>query len=107
MALKSYMERRYVGQNVLLGVTGNVDPQEISSLAERLLGDLRSASEDPSLARPVSTSTNSYLAKDVEQVHFCMSFRGFGMTDPKRYTLSLLSMILGGGFSSRLYSFIL
>ncbi len=41
--------------------------------------------------------------KDTEQSHFCFGFRAFSLRDPRRYALSILSALLGGGMSSRLF----
>jgi predicted Zn-dependent peptidase len=41
--------------------------------------------------------------KKTEQTHFCLGFRAFSFNDPRKYALSLLSTILGGGMSSRLF----
>ncbi len=41
--------------------------------------------------------------KKTEQAHFCLGFRAYSFLDERRYILSLLSIILGGGMSSRLF----
>ncbi len=41
--------------------------------------------------------------KKTEQTHFCIGFRTFSLFSPKKYALSLISSILGGGMSSRLF----
>lgn len=41
--------------------------------------------------------------KKTEQAHFCLGYRAFSFNDPRKYALSLLSTILGGGMSSRLF----
>jgi len=41
--------------------------------------------------------------KKTEQAHFCLGFRAFGFNDKRKYALSVLSAILGGGMSSRLF----
>lgn len=41
--------------------------------------------------------------KKTEQSHFCFGFRAFASKDPRRYALSILSALLGGGMSSRLF----
>ncbi len=41
--------------------------------------------------------------KNTEQAHFCLGFPAFSFFDPRKYTLSVLSAILGGGASSRLF----
>lgn len=41
--------------------------------------------------------------KKTEQAHFCLGFRAFSFNDSRKYVLSVLSAILGGGMSSRLF----
>ncbi len=41
--------------------------------------------------------------KKTEQTHFCLGFRAFSLASPKKYALSLIASILGGGMSSRLF----
>jgi predicted Zn-dependent peptidase len=41
--------------------------------------------------------------KKTEQAHFCLGFRTFSFNDNRKYALSVLSAILGGGMSSRLF----
>lgn len=41
--------------------------------------------------------------KNTEQAHFCLGYRTFSQQDKRRYVLSVLSTILGGGMSSRLF----
>jgi len=41
--------------------------------------------------------------KKTEQAHFCLGFRAFSFHDQRKYILSVLTAILGGGMSSRLF----
>lgn len=41
--------------------------------------------------------------KKTEQTHFCLGFRAFSFFDLRKYALSVLTAILGGGMSSRLF----
>jgi predicted Zn-dependent peptidase len=41
--------------------------------------------------------------KETEQAHFCLGFPAFSFLDKRKYTLALLTTILGGGMSSRLF----
>ena len=41
--------------------------------------------------------------KKTEQAHVCLGFRTFSYFDSRKYVLSILSTILGGGMSSRLF----
>lgn len=42
-------------------------------------------------------------SRALEQTHFCLGLKGLSLTDPKRYTASLITTILGGNMSSRLF----
>lgn len=41
--------------------------------------------------------------KKTDQTHFCLGVRAYDLFDEKKYALSLLSVILGGNMSSRLF----
>ena len=41
--------------------------------------------------------------KPIEQNHICLAFPGIRLGDPRRYTLNIMSGILGAGMSSRLF----
>jgi predicted Zn-dependent peptidase len=41
--------------------------------------------------------------KKTEQAHFCLGFRAFSTFSPKKNPLTILTTILGGGMSSRLF----
>ncbi len=99
----SYMDRRYRAENIVLAVTGNVDPDRILEDASRHLGNIASGGSDPKLAEPVGKSGFYEIAKDTEQVHFCIGTKGMNVTDEQIYTMAVLDGILGGGMSSRLF----
>lgn len=44
------------------------------------------------------------VKKDIQQFHFCLGLTTFERTNPDRYVLGLLSLILGGNTSSRLWN---
>jgi len=101
--LTSYMDRRYRGGNVLLGVAGNVTSEQVVAWAEKTLGDLPAGGDDPTIERPVGTGKTTYQAKDIEQVHFCIGGDGTSLFDNELYAASVLDAALGGSMSSRLF----
>lgn len=44
------------------------------------------------------------INKKIEQAHFCLGVRTFGRVNPDRYALAVLTTILGGNTSSRLWN---
>jgi predicted Zn-dependent peptidase len=101
--IRSYLDRRYRAENVLLAVAGNVDPDTVRRAAERLLGKIEHTVENEQADRPEGRAGDFYLGKDVEQVHFCIGTDGTSLYDPELYTLAVLDGALGGSMSSRLF----
>ena len=101
--LVTYMDRRYVGSNVLLAVAGNVDPDTIKKSAEVHLGKIPAASGEEQVPRPEGKASKNLIKKDVEQVHFCIGTDGCSVYDKDLYTLIVLDGALGGSMSSRLF----
>lgn len=101
--LVSYMERRYLGSNVVLSVAGNVDPEKVHGIAQELLGGIKPGGDDPRLERPKGGNRYEYVAKEVEQVHFCIGSDGVSVYDEELYTAAVLDAALGGSMSSRLF----
>lgn len=101
--LANYMDRQYRGGNVVLAVAGNVDPEAFRSLAQEKLGGIQPGSDDRRSRRPAGKAGENLVAKDVEQVHFCIGTDGVSLHDDDLYPAVILDGILGGGMSSRLF----
>lgn len=101
--LRTYMDRRYRGGNVLLAVAGNVDTEKVIGWANERLGGIQPGYEEISYSQPIGTAAKDEIAKDVEQVHFCMGTDACAVTDDEIYVLRVLDAVLGGGMSSRLF----
>ncbi len=57
----------------------------------------------PQRESPRACSVVNLNHRNLEQLHICLGARGLSITDPRRYTGSLLNTILGGNMSSRLF----
>jgi predicted Zn-dependent peptidase len=100
---KSYMERRYRGNNIVIAIAGRVDPHAFRDIAERYLGGIPAGGDDPVEPAPAANRGTNEIADDVEQVHFCIGANGVGLFHPDLYVQSVTDAILGGGMSSRLF----
>lgn len=101
--LTTYMERRYRGPNVLLAVAGNVDADQVRTWGEKILGKIPGGGEDEKLERPNGSGGMNFIAKDVEQVHFCIGTDGTSLYDTDLYVQIVMDAALGGSMSSRLF----
>ena len=104
--LFDYWQRFYRGNSLAVGIAGDFDPEKARKEAEDFLEPI-AGGEGPHFL-PVSEKepgpSFSFFAKDTEQVHLCLGGRGVSSEDDRRWPLSLLSVILGGNMSSRLFA---
>jgi zinc protease len=103
--LVSYFHTWYVPGNMVLVITGGVDPKASRPLVEKTFGKLppRPVPEMKMPAEPPQNGTRVVVKeKDARRVYLEMGFHGPSMADPDLYAWDLLSMILGNGETSRL-----
>ncbi len=103
--LLDYLTRFYSPQTLVIGIAGNIAHEEILDQVSRLLGDWQGQPPDGFTPAP-DTQSAPRLAirrKDIEQVHLNLRLPGLPRLHPDRFALALLSTILGGGMTSRLF----
>jgi len=102
----NYRQAHYFAPNMLVSVAGGVKEQEVLKLAKKYLGGLGRDGEKAKIATFASGQKSpvvSLKSKKVEQAHLILGFQGHGRGYKGRFVESLLSVILGGGMSSRLF----
>ena len=100
--LTGYMRRNYTNSNVVVAATGKLRHEEILDLVQKHFGDLPGDAPPPS---DLSTYTGGEFReeRDLDQVHVVLGFPSVGYADVDYYPTVLLSTLLGGGMSSRLF----
>ena len=88
---------------VVLSVAGNLCPDEVLALAERMFSGGTPEPAGTDLAKPQTHQGVSVHLKDLEQVHLCFGTLGVPYDHPQRYAFHVLNTLLGGGMSSRLF----
>lgn len=102
----AYMNKLYSAENMVLIVSGSIDTEDVGKYAEKYFADLPVFKPEKfAVSKDKQTGSAVLLKnKNTEQAHFAMGVRTVGLKDEKdRYPLSVLSAILGGGMSSRLF----
>ncbi|MFN6962709.1 MAG: M16 family metallopeptidase [Pyrinomonadaceae bacterium] len=100
----AFHREMYHAGNLVITAAGNVHHEQIVGLAEKHFGkseirNPQSAIEPPSPAAPIVIRRKP----DLEQAHLIIATPFVAATDRRRYAADLLSGILGGGMSSRLW----
>jgi predicted Zn-dependent peptidase len=98
-----YMDRRYLGGRIVLSVAGNVDPDTVHRAATKRLGALKPGGDITNLPKSPGVAIKNEVAKDVEQVHFCIGTDGCSYFDDDRFAALVADGVLGSGMSSRLF----
>lgn len=98
-----FMESHYEPQSMVVAAAGRIPHRTLTRLAERHLGDMSVRRRARRGRPPTPRSVTTLRRKRSEQVQFCMGLPAFGHGDPRKYTLSLLDMVLGGSMGSRLF----
>ncbi|MDC9700929.1 MAG: pitrilysin family protein [Alphaproteobacteria bacterium] len=100
--LRAYLEKNYSASNMVLCAVGAVSHDELLELAERHISDFPSFSKESNLPA-IYHGGERCLERDLEQVQFVVGLSAPCYHDKDFYVARLLSMIMGGGMSSRLF----
>ncbi|MEI8327586.1 MAG: pitrilysin family protein [Candidatus Taylorbacteria bacterium] len=101
-----YRKDNYVSSATTVLVAGSFDEGETISKIEKAFS---SVVADPKKAKLAVTEEQQLPAiktffKETDQTHLVIAARTFSITDPRIPTMAVLTTILGGGMSSRLFS---
>ncbi len=101
----TYMGQLYSASNMTVVVAGGIDEGETLRLINQYFGLMPSfATKKHEPLSEHQTQPGILLReKQTEQIHIALGVRTVPIGSPKRYPLAVLSAILGGGMSSRLF----
>lgn len=100
-AMHDYMQHYYRPADTVIAVSGHFTEDDLDYIAD-LFSHMQG--EGRNQATPAVYQPSLFLReKDIEQNHLCLSFPGVSLLSEERYAMNLLSSILGGGMSSRLF----
>jgi len=105
--LVKYRNEQYAPSKMIIAVAGKIGP-EVPGLLEATFGKVREPKKKPA-GYPKSSLRRggprlALKFKETEQVQFTLGFPGFPYGHKKMAALSVLTTILGGGMSSRLFT---
>jgi predicted Zn-dependent peptidase len=102
--LRTWFHERYSPNNMVITAAGHLTHAQLLDLvgerfANRPAGNPLTPESTPVAAPHITVRTKHEL----EQVHLCLGVSALPMTDQRRFAVSVLSNVLGGGMSSRLF----
>ena len=102
--IRKYYRERYTKDNILIVVSGNFDKDEIIQKINEYFGKLTDTKVDR--REKIDFSFNAgkkTVSKDINQVNICISHKSEDYNSEKKVYTDILSNIIGGSMSSRLF----
>ena len=101
-----YIDAWYKPTRLVVGVGGKIEPDLLARVEELVAEFAPGTSEGPA---PIVLAENGdprvmVHTKQSDQAHVTVGVRSYPIEHPDRYALQLLSTVLGGGMSSRLFT---
>jgi predicted Zn-dependent peptidase len=103
---RSYLDHWYKPSRMVVGIGGKVGDGLHERIAD-LLGNLPAGEADgppPTQLSANGTPRVKVHTKASDQAHICLGVHSYPLDHPDRYVLQVLSTVLGGGMSSRLFT---
>ena len=100
--IKGFMRENYACDRLVLSAAGSVSHEAFVTLAKNSFSQLP-------LKGPMTIEELGYVSgefreeRDLEQLHLVLGFEGLSYIDADYYPMAVLSTLLGGGMSSRLF----
>ncbi|MBN1375938.1 MAG: insulinase family protein [Dehalococcoidia bacterium] len=101
-----YLNDYYTPENILISIAGDVEDDRVISVVTRYTEDWKKGVR-PDYISSMSDQKQMRMRmeyRDTEQVNMLLGVEGYSVFHPDRFTSDLLSMILGEGMSSRLFT---
>jgi predicted Zn-dependent peptidase len=103
-SILSHKESRYRPQDIIIAAAGNVQHDELVAILAPLFSGISSQWHHHSNdAFPPAGKKIHLVEREMEQTLICLGTRSLRYAHEDRYALFLLTTILGGGMSSRLF----
>lgn len=103
--LKTFARKHLTRDRLMIGIAGDLAPDQVAALLDRTFRDLPATSDLPAVAdaTPHADGRTLVLEQDVPQSVALFGHAGLARSDPDWYAAYVINYILGGGgFSSRL-----
>ena len=100
--LKEFCNQNYNPSNLIIGISGKFDEKKITNQIKKNFEFLKSGNKSTKPKYKWNSGFHSEK-KDLQQAHIVFGVEGLSNVDKQRLDLSALSIILGGGMSSKLF----
>ena len=100
--LQNYIDKQYNNKNIAITASGNIKKEDFIKYVEDSFVNLANNNINQ-VESGIYKGGTFKKEKDLEQTNLILGFKGISYLDDKFYHCQILSSILGGGMSSRLF----
>ncbi len=94
----------YAPNNLVITAAGDLSHEQLVDLVAERFSNLAPVRDDSAVAVPQASPHITLRTKgELEQVHLCIGVQALPLVDDRRFAVSVLNNVLGGGMSSRLF----
>jgi len=101
--LRQFFRKLYQPERMVITAAGSVDHNDLVNLLEPAFSTIAPSAPLPERMVPQPQSGAHAVERDLEQVHLCLGLPGLPVAAKERFAFSLLTTLLGGNMSSRLF----
>lgn len=102
--VKSYMDKYYTADNVVIAIAGAVDEKKVEKFVEEhFAARFTKTKSAPQVNAKSSQKQSLFKCKKIEQTHIGFAMQGLKMNDEMSDAFAIANAVLGGGMSSRLF----
>jgi len=103
--LLNYLKNQYVAQNTIVCLAGNIDPKSAEEKVKKYFSkiNVKESFKKPPVFEKQTEPALLLEERKTDQTHLCLGVRAYNLFHSQRYAQELLSIILGGMVSSRLF----
>ena len=102
--IKKYYRERYTKDNIVISVSGKFEKEKTIQKVEEYFGKLDEIKTDRRNSADFTFNEGRKLyTKDINQVNICISHKGLSIMDENKIYTNILTGIMGGSMSSRLF----
>jgi predicted Zn-dependent peptidase len=98
----AWRNRNYWASRIVVSAAGNINHETLADAVQSLFGDVPQG-HTPQRMPPSFVHAAQTEQKPLDQTHIVLTFPAPNYRDPRIYQMQVLSSILGGGMSSRLF----
>ncbi|NJO40681.1 MAG: insulinase family protein [Cyanobacteria bacterium CRU_2_1] len=103
--IQEFYEAHYTPDNIIIGIVGDVDPNQVKEFAEAYFGRYQARSSAPEIeaTAPTQTEPNEIVLELPSEPWYLEGYQRPAITAPDNAVYQMIASLLVGGRTSRLY----